>query len=228
MNQYRSGWAGVIKREPQVVRDAAKAEARRVVGMKAHATPPVDVGPVPVAPARGPQRVVTDWVALPGGTRRALGKRLEEADVFDVMHAQASRRHGDADAAFVAPFTPGQIGMARHYRTLTERHAAGGVRCSSLEAGRGGGVGDDRQRGAADLPDVLAQLQGGEGRGLGGGGGDDDAGGGLAVLGQCEVCRGGSGAAVVATGEQACRPGEGEVFEEAHAMDPFFGVTSML
>jgi hypothetical protein len=142
MKQDRAGWAGVIKREPQAVKAEAKAEARRVVAMLAHAAPPADVGPVPVAPARGAQRIVTDYVALPGGMRRAVGKRLEEADVFDRMHAQAQRRHGDSDAVFVAPFSHGQIGMARHYRTLTERHAAGGVRCSSMEAGRGGSGGE--------------------------------------------------------------------------------------
>lgn len=135
---------GAVRRLPgQQVQDALRAEAGRVQAMLVQATPPDSVGPVPVAPARGPQRVVTDWAALPGGMRRALGRRLEEADVFDVMHAQALRRHGDSAAAFEAPFTPGQIAMARHYRGLTERHAAGGVRCASLEAGRGGGSGGE-------------------------------------------------------------------------------------
>lgn len=118
-------------------------ERARIAAMLAQATPPDGVGPVPVAPARGPCRVVTDWAALPGGMRRAVGQRLEQADVFDVMLAQARRRHGDSEAPFAPPLSPGQIAMARHYRALTERHDAGGVRCSSLEAGRAGGSGGD-------------------------------------------------------------------------------------
>jgi hypothetical protein len=139
----RAGWAGVVRRDPVVVRAEAKAEVVRVASVKAQATPPADVGPVPVAPARGPQRVVTEFVALPGGMRRAVGRRLEEADVFDVMLAQAARRHGDSEARFTPPLSHGQIAMARHYRALVERHEAGGVKCSSLEAGRAGGSGGD-------------------------------------------------------------------------------------
>jgi hypothetical protein len=117
-------------------------EADAVAAVLARATPPADVGPVPVAPARGAMRIETEREVVNGLTKRVLGKRLEQADVFDLMIAQARRRQGDA-AGFVAPFTPGQVYMARHYRGLTERHAAGGVRCASLEAGREGGTGGD-------------------------------------------------------------------------------------
>jgi hypothetical protein len=117
-------------------------EAEAVAAVLARATPPADVGPVPVAPARGAMRIETDREVVNGLTKRVLGKRLEQADVFDVMIAQARRRHGDA-AGFVAPFTPGQVYMARYYRGLTERYSAGGVRCASLEAGREGGAGGD-------------------------------------------------------------------------------------
>lgn len=133
----------VVRRDPSVVQAEAKAEVARVAAALAQATPPLDVGPVPVAPARGPQRVVTDFVAVPGGVRRIVGRHLEEADVFDVMLAQARRRHGDSDAPFVPPLSWGQIAIARHYRALVERHDAGGVRCASLEAGRSGGSGGD-------------------------------------------------------------------------------------
>ncbi len=119
------------------------SERMRLRAVLAQATPPADVGPVPVAPARGPQRVVTDYVALPGGMRRAAGRRLEAADVFDLMLAQAVRRHGDSVGPVVMPFSWGQIAIARHYRALVERHDGGGVKCSSLDGGRAGGSGGD-------------------------------------------------------------------------------------
>ena len=120
----------------------ALADGDAVAQCLARATPPEGVGPVPVAPARGAMRIEVEKEVVNGLTKRVLGKRLEQADVFDVMIAQARRRQGDA-AGFVAPFTPGQVYMARHYRGLTERHLAGGVRCASLEAGREGGTGGD-------------------------------------------------------------------------------------
>jgi hypothetical protein len=120
----------------------ALADGEAVAQCLARATPPEGVGPVPVAPARGAMRIEVQKEVVNGLTKRVLGKRLEQADVFDVMIAQARRRQGDA-AGFVAPFTPGQVYMARHYRGLTERHLAGGVRCSSLEAGRAGGAGGE-------------------------------------------------------------------------------------
>lgn len=116
-------------------------EADRVAAILSAATPPSDVGPVPVAPARGAMRLELVRETVNGLTKRNQGRRMEQADVFDVMIAQARRRHGDSDAPFVAPFSPGQVYMARHYRDLTERYEAGGVKCSSLEAGREGGEG---------------------------------------------------------------------------------------
>jgi hypothetical protein len=65
---------------------------------------------------------------------------LRRADAFDVMEAQARRAHrGDAER-FLAPFTPGQIAIGRHYAAVFERHAGAGVKCSSVE-GRVGGSG---------------------------------------------------------------------------------------
>jgi hypothetical protein len=89
-----------------VFRGAMEADA--VAAVLARATPPADVGPVPVAPARGAMRIETEREVVNGLTKRVLGKRMEQADVFDVMIAQARRRHGDA-AGFVPPFTPGQV-----------------------------------------------------------------------------------------------------------------------
>jgi hypothetical protein len=114
----------------------------RVAALKASATL-IGVGPVPVAPARGAVKVGPVWDVKAGGTRRLVGHRAELADVFDRMILSARERHdrSGSDAPFAPPFTPGQTYMARHYRALTERYSAGGVRCSSAEAGRAGGDG---------------------------------------------------------------------------------------
>ncbi len=149
----------VVRVQPERAQAGLKAEAVRVAAVKAQATPPADVGPVPVAPARGAQRIVTDYVALPGGMRRAVGRRLEAADVFDRMTAQAQRRHGDSEAPFVAPFSHGQIAIARHYRALVERHDAGGVRCSQIESGRAGGSGGEFMDAYLAVGSEIARLR---------------------------------------------------------------------
>ena len=105
-------------------------EAARVAAILAAATPPASCGPeIPVAPAFGAYRVFQPMELLQGGLQRPSGfagrNAIVRADVFDAMKAGA--------------FTSSQIDMARHYRDLTERHTAGGMRCASLEAGRGGG-----------------------------------------------------------------------------------------
>ncbi|MBT9386970.1 hypothetical protein KM176_24230 [Pseudooceanicola sp. CBS1P-1] len=104
-------------------------------------------------------------------TRRAAGheghRAARTADAFDLMArqarcsharvvAQARRAHRDAAAQaraagqaapvfeappFVPPFTTGQVEIARAYAALSERCAASGVRCSSVEAVRGQGAG---------------------------------------------------------------------------------------
>ncbi|WP_235841862.1 hypothetical protein [Cereibacter johrii] len=53
-------------------------------------------------------------------------------------HEASGQEKNFIEPAFEPPFSPGQIAMARHYRGLVERHSAGGVRCSSIEAQRGG------------------------------------------------------------------------------------------
>ncbi len=115
-------------------------EADRLADIKARAQVPEDVGPVPVAPARGAFRVVETTAMYPKGAgdfeSRPAGhqgrRTVRLADVFDLMLAQARR------AKRPAPLSPSQIAMARHYRDLHERHANAGVRCSSLEAMSGG------------------------------------------------------------------------------------------
>lgn len=111
------------------------------------AAPPEACGPeIPAAPARGACRVFTMRQVRPG-TRNTIEdtgyqgpgevqprKAVCAADVFDRMEARARA------AKKPAPFTPGQIAVARLYRTLVERHGAGAIKLSSLE-GRTGGSG---------------------------------------------------------------------------------------
>ncbi|ULB10724.1 hypothetical protein ORIO_12500 [Cereibacter azotoformans] len=133
-------------------------EAARLAAMLDAATPPEAMQAAPVAPARGAQRLVPNVTVLPGGLRRIEPGHWEAADVFDAMTRSAWQKHEAAvekarlahDASgqeknfrappFEPPFSPGQIAMARHYRDVVERHSAGGVRCSSIEAQRGGGA----------------------------------------------------------------------------------------
>lgn len=117
-------------------------------------------GAVGFAPARGAVRVVRDMEVLPGGTRREVGRHLERADVFDRMQAAAVAAAAKAGVAVVMPFTPGQVSMARHYRGLVERHGAGGMRCASMEAGRGGsGSGGGFMDAYLDEGREIARLQ---------------------------------------------------------------------
>lgn len=123
--------------------DEAQAEAARLAEILDLAAPPEEMAAAPVAPARGPMRLVPNWVVSSGGTRLRDGAHWEEACALSQMIERARRRHearGDG-SEFVAPFTPGQVSIAATYRVLTERHAAGGVRCSSLEALRAAQVG---------------------------------------------------------------------------------------
>lgn len=124
-----------------------------------NATPPAECGSdIPVAPARGPMVAVVGRemaVTAAGGVRAVktghVGagevqprRHIRVADAFDVMERAARRaqRRVDPDKPFVPLFSPGQIGAGRRYAALSERVAASGVSCSSLEAvSRGGGGG---------------------------------------------------------------------------------------
>jgi hypothetical protein len=116
-------------------------ETRSLALMLDRALPPPGMGPVPVAPARGPVRIETAWDVLPGGTRRKAGTRGVEMCQLEVMVAQAAQRHArrKPDAPFVPPFTASQIAVARDYRTLVEWRDGSAMRCASLEAGRNTG-----------------------------------------------------------------------------------------
>lgn len=145
-------------RAPGLARLAASDAA--VTQIKQAALPPVICGPdIPMAPARGAFRTFRPLTIVAGsaGATQAAGYQargedrpraaLIRADVFDAMIASAlrahERRHSNG-APFTPPFTPAQVSVARDYRDMTERRAAGGLRCASLEtAGRGTGAGGE-------------------------------------------------------------------------------------
>ncbi|MFN6976561.1 MAG: hypothetical protein ACK4OP_00415 [Gemmobacter sp.] len=136
----------------------AAAAAARLQAVRSLGSVPEACGPdIVPAPARGPVRLVTPYVQV-GNARINDGWRgpgeavpraaLARADIWDLMLREAAARHARAggDTPFDPPFTPSQIAMARHYRDLVERHDAGGMRCSSVEAqacrGGAGGFAD--------------------------------------------------------------------------------------
>lgn len=146
-----------VSREEALSR-LAEAEAK-VAAVKASAAIPDACGPdIAPAPARGAFRTFRPIEIVPGsaGTARPAGYRgpgeasfraaIQRADIFDAMIEEARKRHAairEEAGPFVPPFSPGQVQIARDYRDLTERHAAGGMKCSSLEAtGRAGGQGE--------------------------------------------------------------------------------------
>lgn len=132
-------------------------EQARIDGVKALGAVPDGCSPeIPMAPARGPVRAFTpmklypkgedEWELKPSGHIGPDGqpfKSIQRADAFDLMTHRARLAHKGKKAEFIPPFTPAQVTMGRHYRNLWERHASAGVRCSSVEALRGGGSGSD-------------------------------------------------------------------------------------
>lgn len=148
--------------KPLRIRDDRLTEAdAAVAALKAASQPPVECGPeIPMAPARGEMKTFRPIELVPGSVGRARDtghwERGEDSrrraarikDVFDRMEDQARAAHkargekggGDKAAPFAPPLTPAQVQIARDYRDLEERHAAGGMKCASLEtAGRGSG-----------------------------------------------------------------------------------------
>lgn len=127
--------------------DLADQERARIDAVRAQGAVPASVGPeIPDAPARGPFKVFDTFAAYPKGDDQTEIKQagfqgrktMQRADVFDVMRAQAAKRGGTMGLA------PEQVGMARTYSALVERHSAGAMRCSSIEAmPSGGGGGSD-------------------------------------------------------------------------------------
>lgn len=129
------------------------AENERIATIKARSEPPAICGPeIPAAPARGafiafqPRRIVpgSAGTAVPDGYRGpgepSPRSAVRAADVFDRMIEDARRRHErrGGDDRFTPPLSPGQVAMGRIYRDLIEDHDGKGMRCASLETGRGG------------------------------------------------------------------------------------------
>lgn len=131
---------GARAEEFRALNEVARIDVIRQAGM----VPPVCGDDIPCAPARGPVRAVDFMSAYPDGEDAYvfkpagfLGRKtMVRADVFDTMAAQAARK----GRAF--GLTVSQVAMGRTYRALIERHQAGAVRCSSIEAMPSGGCGD--------------------------------------------------------------------------------------
>ncbi|WP_411839234.1 hypothetical protein [Paracoccus sp. ME4] len=127
-------------------------ERERLAAILARATPAEGCGPaIPVAPARGPSKAVTPNVLMPdpktpsGYKIEATGWRgfraAKAIDIFDVLEQREAARARKENRDPVSPFTRPQIDIARRYRDLVEHHAAGGMKCASLETRGGGGAG---------------------------------------------------------------------------------------
>lgn len=142
---------------PEVREANRQAEAARLGALMVKGAPPLACGPdIPVAPARGAMTAFRPIELVPGsvGLARDTGhwERGEDQrrragrlkDVFDRMADGAALR-GEGEGHSAPSFTPGQVQVARDYRNLVERHAAGGVRCASLETAgrRSGGAGGE-------------------------------------------------------------------------------------
>lgn len=128
--------------DPRAGADRRAAEAVRVAGMLDRATPPEAMRAAPVAPARGPMQLVSQFEVMPGGTRRRASPHWRAACALVVMVEQARQRH-DAERPFVPPFTAAHLATAAAYRILTEWRDGSGIKCASIEAGRacaGGGA----------------------------------------------------------------------------------------
>jgi hypothetical protein len=132
--------ASVIRVAPAQVSVHLAAEARRIEGIKAQASPPPAMIAAPIAPARGPQQLVPSFTVTTGGMRRVEGAHWQGLSPLAAAVAQARLRH-DArhpDAAFVPPYDPAQVAVAEDYAALVEWRAGSALKCASLEAGRGG------------------------------------------------------------------------------------------
>ena len=150
----------------------ARLEREALEEIKVRAAPPERCGPkMHAAPARG---AMLAFMPVETGrteagnfaTRNAgyMGRHAARvADAFDVMTRAAVKAHaataqraeaqGKPAPRFVPPFTKGQVAIARDYAALSERVAASGVKCSSVEAlgASGGGNGNREEAMLADM-----------------------------------------------------------------------------
>jgi len=141
-------WGNAMKVGKSVGAQRVAQMDHRVAAMKTAATPLPIASPVIIpAPARGLTMVVQmrETVATENGPRVRRTTvdgfhPVQAADAFDKMELQARRRKADGGPLFMAH----QVEAGREYARLTERCAAEGMRCSSVEAGRGGVAGGQR------------------------------------------------------------------------------------
>lgn len=121
--------------------EALPEPARVAIVRSAGVVPTACGAEAPVAPARGPARMVEFMAAYPKGDKgsevkpagHAGRKTVVMLDAIEIMRAQVKRRGG------TFALTDEQVGMARLYATLVQNLEAGAVRCVSLEGQTGGG-----------------------------------------------------------------------------------------
>lgn len=127
-----------------------REQQARLAALIARSTPAGGCGPaIPIAPARGPSRVVTPKVVMPD-PKSDNGWKIEETgwrgfqaaqaiDIFDDVERLVAKVKDTKGKPMKTPFTKGQVNIARFYRDLVERHDAGGMKLASLEGRTGGG-----------------------------------------------------------------------------------------
>jgi len=132
-----------------VVAAPVTPEAAALARLKARGTPPPECGPeLVVAPGQAPLIAFYPVVVMVDakGQEQAieLGYRgraaARVADVFDLM---LSRQRPSHRARHGAVFSPGQVAIARLYRTLFEDIARGNMRGTNLLSAGGGSRGND-------------------------------------------------------------------------------------
>lgn len=136
--------------------DRLALEAARLRDIMRRAVPAEGCGPgIPAAPARGPTRAVTPNVVMPdpasktGYKVEATGwrgfKAARAIEIFDDLERRELARAQKEKREPAPPYSKAQVDVARRYRNLVEMHAAGGMKCASIEArtdGGGGGNGE--------------------------------------------------------------------------------------
>jgi hypothetical protein len=147
----------VVDRTPA---PSIRASDAAVAAVKAASQVPSICGPdIPAAPARGAFRVFAPNSVRIGSAGQPVVERggyqapgeaaprmaMEMLDPVSEVNAAARERYASVadDRPFRAPFTPGQVAIARHYAGLVEKQAAGGMKGIDLQgrSGASGGTG---------------------------------------------------------------------------------------